>query len=76
MIWITKTRRFSIPAAADEGDAVSGRIEVFVLTAHARDGTFVAVGRDTKMLREIVDGTAKRLDKDLKSQPAVEADLR
>lgn len=45
--------RFSIPAAADEGDAVSGRIEVFVLTAHARDGTFVAVGRDTYALAEL-----------------------
>jgi eukaryotic-like serine/threonine-protein kinase len=36
----------------------------------------VAVGRDTKMVREILDKTAERLGKDLAGQPAVEADLR
>ena len=35
----------------------------------------VALGRDTTMLREILDATTRRLD-ELKSQPAVEADLR
>jgi serine/threonine protein kinase/tetratricopeptide (TPR) repeat protein len=35
----------------------------------------VARGRDTTMLREILDKTTKRLDR-LKGQPAVEADLR
>ena len=35
----------------------------------------VALGRDTTMLREILDNTAGRLD-NLKTQPAVEADLR
>jgi serine/threonine protein kinase/TPR repeat protein len=39
-------------------------------------GPSVALGRDTAMLREIVDKTARRLDADLKEQPAVEADLR
>jgi serine/threonine protein kinase/tetratricopeptide (TPR) repeat protein len=38
-------------------------------------GPSVALGRDTKMLREILDQTASRLN-DLKGQPAVEADLR
>jgi serine/threonine protein kinase/Tfp pilus assembly protein PilF len=39
-------------------------------------GPSVALGRDTRMLREIVDQTAERLDQDLKDQPTVEADLR
>ena len=35
-----------------------------------------ALGRDTKMLREILDRTAGSLGKDLRNQPAVEAELR
>src|SRR5262249_16137918 len=35
----------------------------------------VAVGRDTTMLREIVDQTASRIDKDLADQPEVQVDL-
>ena len=35
-----------------------------------------ALGRDTKMLREILDRTAVSLGKDLRNQPAVEAELR
>ncbi|HET6409304.1 MAG TPA: serine/threonine-protein kinase, partial [Chthoniobacteraceae bacterium] len=36
----------------------------------------VAMGRDTTMLREILDRTGERLDKELKDQPEVEAELR
>ena len=39
-------------------------------------GPSVALGRDTAMLRDILDRTAERLDKELKSQPDIEADLR
>ena len=39
-------------------------------------GPSVALGRDTKMLREILDKTAERVGKDLKDQPDVEAELR
>jgi tetratricopeptide (TPR) repeat protein len=39
-------------------------------------GPSVARGRDTTMLREILDRTAERLSKDLKGQPEVEAELR
>ena len=35
-----------------------------------------ALGRDTKMLREILDTTAGSLGKDLRNQPEVEAELR
>jgi serine/threonine protein kinase len=36
----------------------------------------VARGRDTTMLREILDKTAERIDKELEGQPEVQADLR
>jgi tetratricopeptide (TPR) repeat protein len=39
-------------------------------------GPSVALGRDTKMLREILDQTAERIGKELKGQPVVEAELR
>ena len=38
-------------------------------------GPSVALGRDTTMLREILDKTAERVDKNLTNQPLVEADL-
>ena len=39
-------------------------------------GLSFALGRDTKMLREILDKTAERVSRDLKQQPIVEAELR
>ncbi|HSL16404.1 MAG TPA: serine/threonine-protein kinase [Methylomirabilota bacterium] len=39
-------------------------------------GPAVAMGRDTTMLREILDRTAERLDAELQGQPEVEASLR
>ena len=39
-------------------------------------GPSVALGRDTKMLREILDQTAERVDRELKHQPEVQADLQ
>src|SRR5207249_2550316 len=39
-------------------------------------GPSVALGRDTTMLREILDKTAERVGEDLKDQPDVEAELR
>ncbi len=39
-------------------------------------GSSVAQGRDTTMLKEILDNTATRVGKDLASQPEAEADLR
>ena len=38
-------------------------------------GPSVALGRDTTMLREILDQTAKRVSQDLTNQPEVEAEL-
>jgi serine/threonine protein kinase/tetratricopeptide (TPR) repeat protein len=39
-------------------------------------GPSVALGRDTKLLRDILDATVNRLDTELRDQPAVAADLR
>src|SRR6476469_6804629 len=39
-------------------------------------GPSVARGRDTKMLREILDETAERIGKEMTNQPEVEAELR
>ena len=39
-------------------------------------GPSVALGRDTTMLREVLNRTAQRLDEGLKQEPAVEAELR
>lgn len=39
-------------------------------------GPSVALGRDTTMLREILDKTAERVGKELKNQPAARADLQ
>jgi tetratricopeptide (TPR) repeat protein len=39
-------------------------------------GPSVALGRDTVLLREILDQTAQRIGRELTNQPAVEADLR
>ena len=38
-------------------------------------GPSAALGRDTTMLREIVDKTAGRIDQDLKDQPEVQIEL-
>ena len=39
-------------------------------------GPSAALGRDTTMLREILDKTAQRIAEDLKTQPEVEAEMR
>lgn len=45
--------QFRVPVAPGESDGASGSIEVYVLTARARDGTFIAVARDTYALAEL-----------------------
>ena len=39
-------------------------------------GPSVALGHDTKLLREILDKTSARIDRELKDQPEVEAEIR
>ena len=67
-------------AEADKKTAYTEAVKSAQVAAFMKDmlkgvGPQVALGRDTKLLREILDQTAKRLDA-LHEQPAVEADLR
>jgi tetratricopeptide (TPR) repeat protein len=69
---IEKTRAFEqvkIEAAKSQ------QVAEFLKDMLAGVGPSKALGRDTKMLREILENTARRLD-GLTNQPAVEADLR
>ena len=60
---------------AEEEAARSRQIAQFMQNMLKGVGPSVALGRDTTMLREILDQTALRLD-EWKGRPAVEADLR
>jgi tetratricopeptide (TPR) repeat protein/tRNA A-37 threonylcarbamoyl transferase component Bud32 len=54
----------------------SGQVAVFLRRMLKGVGPSAAKGRDTQMLREILDQTAASVGKDLKDQPEVEAELR
>jgi serine/threonine protein kinase/Tfp pilus assembly protein PilF len=54
----------------------SQQVAAFLKDMLSSVGPSVALGRDTTMLREILDKTAERVGADLKSQPEVEAELR
>lgn len=54
----------------------SGEVTRFLEEMLEGVGTSVALGRDTTLLREILDKTAARLDKELTDQPSVQAELR
>ncbi|RYD38454.1 MAG: tetratricopeptide repeat protein [Verrucomicrobiaceae bacterium] len=56
--------------------AKSRQVAQFFKDMLAGVGPSAALGRDTTMLKEILDKTADRIGRDLKDQPAVEAELR
>jgi serine/threonine protein kinase len=56
--------------------AKSQQVARFLEDMLAGVGPSVALGRDTTMLREILDKTAQRIHQDLKDQPEVEMELR
>ena len=56
--------------------ATSRQVAKFLTDMLDGVGPSVALGRDTKLLHEILDKTAERVGKDLKNQPEVEAQLR
>ncbi|MGA2748959.1 MAG: serine/threonine-protein kinase, partial [Verrucomicrobiota bacterium] len=62
-------------AAAQQEAAKSEQVAQFLKDMLKGVGPSVARGRDTRLLREILDQTAQRLDRELKGQPAVAADL-
>jgi tetratricopeptide (TPR) repeat protein len=55
--------------------ARSEQVAVFLQDMLKAAGPGVALGRDSTLLREILDKTTQRLDKDLKNQPEVQGDL-
>ncbi len=61
---------------ADTEATRSAEVARFMQDMLAGVGPQVALGRDTGMLREILDETVERLPRELHDQPAVEADLR
>ncbi len=68
-------------AEANEQKAVTAAVESEQVAKFLEDmlegvGPSVALGRDTKLLQEILDKTADRLGRELTNQPAVEAKLR
>jgi tetratricopeptide (TPR) repeat protein len=67
----TRARR-----AADTAARKSDQTSAFLLDMLRSVGPSVALGRDTKLLREVLDNAADRVGKDLPGQPAVEAELR
>ena len=60
---------------AETEAAKSQQVAQFLKDMLASVGPSVALGQDTAMLREILDKTAARLDKELTNHPDVEADL-
>ena len=61
---------------AETEAAKSRQVAKFLTDMLQGVGPSVALGRDTQLLREILDKTAERIGKDLKDQPEVEAEVR
>jgi eukaryotic-like serine/threonine-protein kinase len=71
--------RFRAVAAENKAQAAarkSQQVAQFLGDMLKGVGQSVAQGRDTTMLKEILDRTAERVGRDLKDQPEVEAELR
>jgi eukaryotic-like serine/threonine-protein kinase len=62
--------------AAETEAAKSRQVSQFLKNMLHGVGPVVALGRDTKLLQEILDQTVQGLDRELTNQPAVEAELR
>ena len=81
-LWsLTKERQARLRAVAAENKAQaqarkSQEVAQFLKDMLQGVGPSVALGRDTTMLKEILDKTAERVGRDLKDQPEVEAELR
>jgi len=73
--------RLRLQAEANEKKAASEAVKSQQVAQFLKDmlkgvGPSVALGRDTAMLREVLDRTAERIGKDLTNQPDVEVELR
>jgi serine/threonine protein kinase len=56
--------------------AKSDQVATFMKDMLSAAGPSMALGRDTTMLREILDKTAERLDRELSDQPEVQAEMQ
>jgi serine/threonine protein kinase len=78
---LTKERRSRLEAQAAKAKAETASLKSQQVTKFLEEmlngvGPSVALGRDTAMLREILDQTAERVGKEMTNQPVVEAELR
>jgi serine/threonine protein kinase len=73
---IAKGKAEIAQAKAEAASVKSQQVTKFLEDMLNGVGPSVALGRDTTMLREILDRTAERVGKEMTSQPAVEAELR
>jgi hypothetical protein len=71
-----RRRAVAAEKAAFTAAAKSEQVARFLADMLKSVGPSVALGRDTTMMREILDKTAERVGADLKDQPEVEAKLR
>jgi serine/threonine protein kinase/tetratricopeptide (TPR) repeat protein len=62
--------------AAEAEAAKSEQVAQFMQDMLKGAGPSAALGRDTTMLREILDKTAQRIAEDLRNQPEIQAELR
>ena len=73
---VARTRAEGDQKKAESEAARSSQVAQFLKDMLKGVGPSVARGRDTAMLKEILDQTAARVGRDLTGQPEVEADLR
>ena len=78
MIWALREREAEQASAARATTQAerSDQVAHFLEDMLAGVAPSMAMGRDTTMLREIVDKTARRIDQQLEGQPEVQAELR
>ncbi len=78
MIWALRERKAAeVNAAQARTEAArSAQVAHFLKDMLQGVAPSKALGRDTAMLREIVDNTAKRIDQELKEQPDVQIEMR
>jgi tetratricopeptide (TPR) repeat protein len=69
------TRAVAAEKAAQAEAAKSDQVAEFLKEMLRSVDSSVAMGRDTTLLREILDRTAERIEKDFSNRPEVEADL-
>ena len=78
MIWALRERKAAQAHAAHATTQAERSDQVAHFLEDMLEGVApgVALGRDTTMLREIVDKTSERIDRELEGQPEVQAELR